>query len=147
MEKILISSCLIGEQVRYDGQSKPLVHQLIKRMQSEGRLIPFCPEVAGGLPVPRPPAEIFGGSAEDVLAGRADVITRDGEVTYAFVAGARKALDIVNRYQVRFALLKEKSPSCGSALIYDGRFQGKLVEGVGVTTALLRKNEVTVFGE
>ncbi|MCG8618422.1 MAG: DUF523 domain-containing protein [Desulfobacterales bacterium] len=147
MEKILISACLLGEAVRYDGKSQPLDHPYIKRLVSEGRLIPFCPEVEGGLPVPRPPAEISGGSAEDVLGGKAKIITGEGEVTDAFVAGAKKALDLVNRHGIRFALLKEKSPSCGSALIYDGSFRGKLVEGVGITTALLRKNEVAVYGE
>ncbi|MEH0018358.1 MAG: DUF523 domain-containing protein [Desulfobacter sp.] len=147
MGKILISACLMGEAVRYDGQAQPINHPLICQWHSQGRLVPFCPECDAGLPVPRPPAEILNGDGRDVLAGCARVITRETDVTPAFVTGAEAALATVLASGIGFALLKEKSPSCGSAFIYDGSFTGKLVAGVGVTTALLRKNEVYVFSE
>ncbi len=147
MRKILISACLLGQAVRYDGQSQPCDHPLIKQWLGQGRLVPFCPEVEGGLPVPRPAAEILGGNGEDVLNGRAEIKTREGDVTRAFITGAQAALVTVITEGIGVALLKEKSPSCGSAFIYDGSFTGKLVAGYGLTTALLRKNGVIVFSE
>ncbi|MCG8634957.1 MAG: DUF523 domain-containing protein [Desulfobacterales bacterium] len=147
MKKILISACLLGEPVRYDGQSKPCDHPLINQWLDQGRLIPFCPEVEGGLPVPRPAAEIQGGGGIDVLTGRARIKTREGDVTRPFIEGARAALATALKEGAVVALLKEKSPSCGSAFIYDGSFTGKLVAGSGVASALLRKNGIDVFPE
>ena len=147
IEKILISTCLLGEPVRYDGRSVPVDHYLIRGWKAEGRLVPFCPELAGGLPVPRPPAEICGGSGSDVLEAAARVRTADGDVTRAFTAGAEAALAAAREHGIRLALLKEKSPSCGSAFIYDGSFSGRLRAGSGITMALLRKNGVRVFSE
>ncbi len=147
MKKILISACLLGDPVRYDGQSKPVDNPLIRQWQAQGRLIPFCPELEGGLPVPRPSAEILGGNGDAVLEGRARIVTREGDVTREFLAGAQAALSKVIKEDIGFALLKEKSPSCGSAFIYDGSFAGNLVAGYGLTTALLRKNGVVVFSE
>lgn len=100
--------------------------------------MPVCPEVAGGLGVPRPPAEIVGGR----------VLTRAGDdVSSAFVAGAQHALEVVRRFDLRLALLKQRSPSCGSKEIYDGSFSGRLVAGEGLTAALLRANGVEVYDE
>ncbi len=147
MKKILISACLLGDPVRYDGQSKPVDHPLIQLWQTQGRLIPFCPELEGGLPVPRPAAEILGGNGEDVLEGRTRIVTRERDMTREFLTGAQAALSKALKEGIGFALLKEKSPSCGSAFIYDGSFAGNLVEGMGLTTALLRKNGVLVFSE
>lgn len=121
---------------------------LFERWRAEGRLVPFCPEVAGGLPVPRPPAEIVGGDGADVLDGAARVVADTGEdVTEAFVAGARLALETARRAGARVALLKESSPSCGSRMIYDGTFTGTWVAGDGVTAALLEREGIRVFGE
>jgi uncharacterized protein YbbK (DUF523 family) len=148
MEKILISGCLLGLDVRYDNKIQPIENNLLLEWQREGRLVVVCPEVEGGLLVPRPPAEIVGGSGEDVLNGKAGIINKQGEdVTAAFIRGADIALDLVKRFSIRVAILKEKSPSCGSTAIYDGTFSRKRVPGQGVTAALLRNNGVKVFSE
>jgi uncharacterized protein YbbK (DUF523 family) len=148
MERILVSSCLLGRPVRYDGTGKRSGHRVFEQWRAEGRLVPVCPEVRGGLPVPRPPAEIHGGLGGDVLDGRARVLTRDGtDVTAYFLAGARYALEEACARGVRLAILKESSPSCGVARIYDGTFSGSGVPGEGVTTALLERHGIAVFAE
>ncbi|GAA2126885.1 DUF523 domain-containing protein [Actinomadura napierensis] len=148
MERILVSSCLVGRPVRYDGAAKPVAAGLFERWRAEGRLVPFCPEVSGGLPVPRPPAEIVGGDGAAVLGGTARVVTGTGaDVTAEFLRGARLALAAARRAGARVALLKEGSPSCGGARVYDGTFTGTSVAGSGVTAALLRREGVHVFGE
>ena len=127
--KVLVSRCLLGHRVRYDGgASGP--YALLAQWQAEGRVIALCPEVAGGLPTPRAAAEIPGGQGVEVLAGKAAVITTEGEdVTEAFVSGARQALALVERHGIRIAILKANSPSCGNRLTYDGSFRGVKVEG------------------
>ena len=147
MEKLLVSRCLLGHRVRYDGGAHG-PYDLLQQWQNEGRLVPLCPEVAGGLPTPRPPAEIPGGQGGGVLEGRLPVLTDDGEdVTAAFVAGAEIALRLVQQHGLRVAVLKARSPSCGNSHNYDGSFSGTLVEGEGVTAALLRRHGVRVFNE
>ncbi|WP_141583015.1 DUF523 domain-containing protein [Actinomadura sp. WMMA1423] len=148
MERILVSSCLAGRPVRYDGAAKPVAGGLFERWRAEGRLVPFCPEVSGGLPVPRPPAEIVGGDGGDVLDGTARILTGGGaDVTGEFLRGARLALEAARRSSARLALLKEGSPSCGGHRVYDGTFSGTPVPGSGVTTALLRRSGIQVFSE
>ncbi|AIV38665.1 DUF523 domain-containing protein [Streptomyces sp. CCM_MD2014] len=148
MERILVSACLLGRPVRYDGGAKPVGDAVVGRWRDEGRVVVFCPEVSGGLPVPRPAAEIVGGDGADVLDGVARVLTEGGEdVSRHFVRGARLALEAARGAGVRVALLKESSPSCGSLRVYDGRFAGARVPGQGVTTALLRRAGVRVFSE
>jgi uncharacterized protein YbbK (DUF523 family) len=148
MEPILVSACLLGQPVRFDGTGKASHDALFERWRAEGRLVPFCPEVRGGLPVPRPPAEITGGFGEDVLDGRATVVTRDGiDVTRYFVVGAWQALEQARACDARIAILKEGSPSCGSLRIHDGSFSGRKVPGEGVTTALLERHGIAVFAE
>lgn len=122
VERILVSACLLGSRVRYDGGAKTSDDELLARWRAEGRLVRFCPEVEGGLPVPRPPAEIEGGAGgAAVLAGEARILTPEGDdVTAAFVSGARQALAVAQSRGVRVAILKEGSPSCGSLRIYDG---------------------------
>lgn len=145
--KILISACLMGDAVRYDGGHQRLEHPLIERWETSGRLIPCCPEVLGGLPIPRPPAEIQGGGGKDVLEGEAAVRTAAGvDVTAAFTRGAAAALEMARAHDARWAILCQRSPSCGSRRVYDGRFQGVLIPGAGVTTAHLRANGIAVFG-
>ena len=147
MEKVLISACLLGERVRYDGRGFA-VSGWLERWTREGRVVPLCPEVAGGLPVPRPPAEIERGAGSDVLAGNARLATREGvDVTAHFLAGATIALQTARREGIRVAVLKARSPSCGSGRIYDGTFSGTLRDGDGTTAALLRANGVAVFDE
>ena len=147
-DKILVSACLLGERVRYDGKVVPCEHPLLSRWQDEGRLIPFCPEAVGGLPIPRPPAEIIGGEGHDVLTHRATVETQAGDdVTQAFMAGADAALRRAKASGCRMAILTEKSPSCGRNMIYDGTFSGIRVPGMGVTAALLEQNDIAVFSQ
>ncbi len=145
--KILISACLLGHAVRYDGKGKPLAHPAIERWKQEGRLVTICPEMAGGMAVPRPPAEIENGaSGLDVLAGRARVIEiTGGDVTSQFIDGAQKALAFAKDHGCAYALLIDGSPSCGSVAIYDGSFSGRKQAGNGVTAALLAQAGIAVF--
>ncbi|PYB92006.1 DUF523 domain-containing protein [Pseudomonas koreensis] len=147
MEKILVSRCLLGHRVRYDGgASGPF--DLLEQWIEEGRVVPLCPEVAGGLPTPRAAAEIPGGQGVEVLDGIAAVITTDGEdVSAQFLEGARQALELVQKHGIRVAVLKANSPSCGNLLTYDGTFRGVKVSGEGVTAALLKRHGVRVFSE
>ncbi|MDR6432089.1 DUF523 domain-containing protein [Brucella pseudogrignonensis] len=147
--KILISACLAGHPVRYNGSAKPLNHPLIDQWRSEGRLVSVCPELMGGFSVPRPSAEIAEGSnGEAVLAGEGRVVEENGkDVTSQFIAGARAALAVARANDCRFALLIDGSPSCGSRLIYDGNFAGKKHSGAGVTATLLRSNGIEVFSD
>jgi uncharacterized protein YbbK (DUF523 family) len=134
--------------VRYDGTDIKCPCALLERWSSEGRAIPFCPELAAGLSVPRPAAEIVGGDGHGVLDGRASVVDEFGrDVTGAFLAGARQALEAARTAGVRLAILKDRSPSCGSLRMHDGTFTGRLVPGVGVTAALLRRTGIRVFSE
>lgn len=148
MEKILISACLLGEKVRYNGRDARSNNPLLERWGKEGRLIVFCPEVAGGLPVPRVPAEIHPGDGHSVWQGGGEVVNRNGEnVTSHFIEGARKTLTMVRMHHIKMAILKDHSPSCGVSHIYNGKFSGKLKAGKGVTTVLLEENGVKVFSE
>jgi len=115
--------------------------------QARGLVVAFCPEIAGGMATPRAPAEITPGlSGADVLAGRAHVRTDSGQdVTAAFVRGGEAALAQARASRCAYALLTDKSPSCGSHLIHGGRFDGKLHPGAGVTTAMLRAHGIKVF--
>ncbi|WP_433885848.1 DUF523 domain-containing protein [Pseudomonas vranovensis] len=147
MHKVLVSACLLGQPVRYDGRASGQP-ELLQQWQNQGRIVPLCPEVAGGLPTPRPPAEIPGGQGAAVLEGNAQVLTVTGEdVSAQFLAGAQLALTLVRRHGIRIAVLKSGSPSCGNVLTYDGTFSGTKVAGEGVTTALLRREGVQVFSE
>ncbi|MEM5310137.1 DUF523 domain-containing protein [Paraburkholderia sp. JHI869] len=149
LPNILVSACLLGRPVRYNGSAKTVAHALIEQWQREERLVPVCPEVAGGFGVPRPPAEIAdAASGGAVLAGAARVIDVRGEdVTAQFVRGAHVALELALTHDCRFALLVDGSPSCGSRAIYDGSFAGHKHAGAGVTTTLLRQHGIEVFAE
>ena len=147
MQKILVSRCLLGHRVRYDGGASGPFDQL-QQWIAEGRVVPLCPEVAGGLPTPRAAAEIPGGQGAEVLDGSARVITTEGEdVSAEFLSGARQALALVRQHGIRTAVLKANSPSCGNLLTYDGTFSGVKVGGEGVTAALLNRHGVRVFNE
>jgi uncharacterized protein YbbK (DUF523 family) len=149
MERILVSACLMGRRVRYDGGAKTSSDARLAQWRAEGRLVPFCPEVEGGLPTPRPPAEIEAGAGgAAVLEGRARVLTDGGaDVTGEFLTGARRALATARTHDIRLAVLKDGSPSCGALTVYDGAFQGRRAAGRGVTTALLERNGIRVFTE
>ena len=145
--RILVSACLMGHAVRYDGQAKAFCHPLLERWREEGRLVTICPEVSAGMPVPRLPAEIEpGGLAGDVLAGRARVLESEGaDVTAGFRQAAENALALAVETGCSYALLIDGSPSCGSGFIYDGSFSGQRRPGQGVTAALLEANGIQVF--
>lgn len=147
--KILVSACLLGHAVRYDGKGKPLAHAALDRWRRQGRVVTICPEMAAGMSVPRPPAEIENGmNGEDVLAGRARVLeVTGGDVTAEFVAGAHKALAFAREHGCRHALLIDGSPSCGSGFIYDGSFAGRKQAGNGVTAALMARAGIAVFSD
>ena len=148
MKKVLISACLLGERVRYDGKDRRCRNDILHRWIKERRVVSICPEVTGGLPVPRRAAEITLGGGKEVLAGRAGVINTDGvDVTENFLAGAKHTLDVVRLNRIRIAIMKNGSPSCGNTYIYDGSFSGLRSRGEGVTAALLRKNGIHVFNE
>ena len=149
MRPLMISACLAGETVRYNGEKLESVDPRVQAWLQEGRAIVFCSEVEGGLPVPRDPAEIRGeGGGDAVLRGTASVVTEAGEqMTDAFCDGARKALELCLKHGVRYALLQERSPSCGSHLIYDGHFRGTRIPGRGVTAALLSQHGIRVFSD
>lgn len=155
---ILVSACLLGQPVRYDGGARgerddeawALARLRDWAAQGRVRLLALCPEVAGGLPVPRPAAEIQPGHGGiDVLRGQAWLGTRaggpDAELTRRFVDGAHRALALMRAQHGVAALLTPRSPSCGAEHIYDGRFEGRLVAGEGVTAALLREQGYAVF--
>jgi uncharacterized protein YbbK (DUF523 family) len=147
MEKILVSRCLLGHRVRYDGGAHGPFDQLGAWL-AEGRVVALCPEVAGGLPTPRPPAEIPGGQGAAVLDGKQSVITDTGEdVSAEFLAGAGQAIALVEQHHIRMAVLKARSPSCGNHENYDGTFSGRRVPGEGVTAAALRRAGIKVFNE
>ena len=139
MSNILISACLLGKPVRYDGKHSLIEHPLIKQWQQQNRLIPLCPEVEGGLPIPRAPAEIINASL--ILN------TNNQDVTHAFILGAQKTLQAVKDNHCTVAILTERSPSCGSHEIYDGHFSRTIKSGMGVTTQLLKDNGIEVFNQ
>jgi uncharacterized protein YbbK (DUF523 family) len=145
--KILVSACLLGQPVRYDGRGKLFAHDWMTRWKDEGRLVSLCPEMAGGFSVPRLPAEIENGkSGADVLAGCARVLDRDGrDISDGFLAGAQTALNVAQRNGCAYALLIDGSPSCGSLQVFDGSFSGRKHAGHGVTAALLLANGIEVF--
>ncbi|RUM26130.1 DUF523 domain-containing protein [Rhizobium vallis] len=147
--RILVSACLMGQPVRYDGRAKPLLHPAIERWQAEGRLVTICPEMSAGMKVPRPPAEIGNGATgEDVLAGKADVVElTGGDVTAQFLLAAENAVALARKTGCRYALLIDGSPSCGSGFIYDGTFAGRRQAGNGVTAAALKAAGVDVFSD
>jgi uncharacterized protein YbbK (DUF523 family) len=147
-KKILVSACLMGELVRYDGEIHSNCPPILREWGKRGLVVPVCPEVAGGLPIPRPDAQIQSGDGKDVVAGKAKVIDINGkDVTDAFLTGAKEASRRAGENGVECAILKARSPSCGSKQIGDGSFSGVLIEGQGVTAALLEKTGIRVYNE
>jgi uncharacterized protein YbbK (DUF523 family) len=145
---ILVSACLLGEPVRYDGSHAMVVSPTLNALLRKRKVISFCPEVEGGCPIPRPPAEIIGGDGHSVLDGKAKVLEINGrDTTMEYLKGAQKTLHLAQSTDVKIAILKEDSPSCGSHRIYDGSFSIRLKAGMGVTAALLERNAIHVFGE
>ncbi|HCJ6510617.1 TPA: DUF523 domain-containing protein [Acinetobacter baumannii] len=143
---LLISACLIGEPVRYDGRS--CLHTKLKQLFLNKKAHALCPELLGGFTTPRLPAEIVGGTGQDVLDGKAKILDSSGlDVTELYLKGAYRTLDIARQIQATCVVLKENSPSCGSQRIYNGTFQGEKITGVGITTALLQRHGFEVISE
>ncbi|WP_233613298.1 MULTISPECIES: DUF523 domain-containing protein [Corallococcus] len=141
---VMVSACLLGEACRYDGRSQRS-ERVLAALEGKA-VIPICPEAAAGLGIPRPPVDLAGGTGVDVWAGRARALTRETreDRTAAFQDGAQQALEAARRFDVTVALLKEKSPSCGSQRVYE---TGVLRPGEGITTALLRADGRTVVSD
>lgn len=148
MHKILVSSCLLGCKVRYDGGSNLVTDAVFKSWKSQGRLVSVCPETAGGLSTPRPACEIIGGDGRAVLVNKAKVLSKIGEDFSAqYIKGAKVALGLVEKHSIKIAILKKNSPSCGNQQVYDGTFSKNKMDGYGVTASLLMQNGVKVFNE
>ena len=149
--KILVSSCLLGEDVRYDGANSSVAYnpkvsfslkELFMDILCENEIYSLCPEVKGGLATPREPAEII--SREKPF--KVETINKE-DVTINFLLGAKKALELCEEEGIKVALLKSKSPSCGNEKIYDGSFSGTLVEAQGLSAKLLEENGIKIFNE
>lgn len=136
MERILISACLVGDNVKYNGGNNlsPYIDALLEKYE----LVPFCPEVEGGLSIPRNPSE---------QQGEQVIMDNGKDVTYQFNRGAELAYNICLALQIKIAILKERSPSCGVHQIYDGTFKGVKIDGMGVTASLLKRKGISVYSE
>lgn len=143
---ILVSSCLAGFKVRYNGSHS--LNNKVESMIKSGKAIAVCPELLGGFSTPREPAEIVGGTGEDVLKGTAKVIEKSGrDVTDLYLKGAYETLKKAKEVNATLVVLKEYSPSCGSKMIYNVEFKNEKIAGNGVTTALLLKNRIRVIAD
>ena len=149
--KILVSSCLLGEDVRYDGANSSVafnpsfsffLKELFMDILCDNEIYSFCPEVKGGLPIPRDKAEIVNNEKPFKV-----VTINKEDVTINFLLGAKKAFELCKEEGIKIALLKSNSPSCGNSEIYDGTFKGNLIQGQGLTARLLEENGVKVFNE
>lgn len=138
MKKILVSACLFGEHVRYDDGDVTCFDARFLKWKKEGRFIPFCPEVFGGLPIPRPDSQRVGNKVKNC---------EGADVTKEYEKGAQEALRIAKDAHIAFAIMKQDSPSCGSHFIYDGTFTNTKKEGQGRAVELLQKAGFMVFGE
>lgn len=143
---ILVSACLLGHRTKYDGGSNGIA--LLMEQANQTQFIAFCPEVMGGLPTPRPASEITSGSGNNVLNGQSTVLDKNGrDVTPFFICGAEKSAQLANKYNITAAILKQRSPSCGSIKIYDGTFSYHTKPGMGVTAAMLHNLGIPLYSE
>ena len=142
----MVSSCLLGIYSRYDGGANTI--PLLAKYLKTGKIMPVCPEQLGGLPTPRSPVEIAGGTGPDVTVGKAKALTPTGEdVSGNFIKGAEEVTAIARAFPVSAVILKERSPSCGVRKIYDGSFNHIVREGQGVTAGMLRQLDIPVYSE
>ncbi|CAG9421162.1 TPA: DUF523 domain-containing protein [Providencia alcalifaciens] len=145
-KKILVSACLMGHNVRYNGTAKAHLQTTLARWQKEQRLVIFCPELAAGLPTPRLPVEIISATGYEVMQGNARMVESTGnDVTQHYQLAAWLALQRAEEEGCVAALLTDGSPTCGVHQIYDGTFSGKTISGMGVATTLLSQSGVLVF--
>ncbi len=140
-EKILVSSCLLGKNVKYDGTNNCLSKILLDKLDDKYEIYSFCPEVEGGLPTPRIPCEII---AQNPLK----IINKNNiDKTKEFIKGANLAFSLCKKNNIKLALLKANSPSCSSEFIYDGTFSSSKIKGLGTTTTLLQKHDIKIYDE
>ena len=141
----LISACLCGVNCKYNGLNN--YNEICEKLLASGKAILVCPEQLGGLPTPRIPSEIIGNSL-DILDGKGEVVNKEGsDVTAQFIKGAKETLDIAKKLNIKKAILKDGSPSCGVNYIYDGNFSGTKINGMGVTAQLLKESLIDVISE
>ena len=140
-KKLLVSSCLLGENVKYNGKNNLMAKDDIIKLQDSFELVSFCPEVAGGLPIPRIPCEICSYDPIKVINKNQEDKTRN------FTQGASLALELCKQKNIKIAILKSNSPSCSNEYVYDGSFSGNKIKHDGVTTKLLKTNNITVINE
>lgn len=149
-QRVLVSACLLGERVRWDGSHRRYTHPVLLRWIAEDRIVPVCPEVLGGLTVPRLAAEMVAhvtAQPGDELPQWRVVDSAGNTVTDAFLSGACAAVEMAARCQITVAVLKDASPSCGSTTVYDGTFSGQRIDGEGIAAVLLRRAGVAVYSE
>ena len=141
----LISECLCWVNCKYNGLNN--YNEICEKLLASGKAILVCPEQLGGLPTPRIPSEIIGNSL-DILDGKGEVVNKEGsDVTAQFIKGAKETLDIAKKLNIKIAILKDGSPSCGVNYIYDGNFSGTKINGMGVTAQLLKESLIDVISE
>ncbi len=138
MKNILISSCLLGENVRYDGGNCLITHSLLNKLEKKFNLISVCPELLAGMGVPRAPIEIKNN----------EIINEQGKKLTHLFDPVKDHIDaLVKDKKIKIAVLKEFSPSCGSHQIYDGSFSGQIIDGEGIISKYLKELGVTVYSE
>ena len=136
MEKILVSACLCGQKTRFDGKDNPF--PFIEKLKRHYDVVPFCPEVEGGLPLLREPCEIVNNA----------VLSESGkDYTKEYIEGAKKAVSLCHFFGIKIAILKDRSPSCGSRTIHDGSFKNNMIEGLGLTARALIADGVKVYAD
>lgn len=134
METILVSACLLGDNVKYNGGNN--YDERIEKLKEYYDIVPICPEMFGGLTTPRIPSEIKGDS----------IINKEGkDVTFEFNKGAHKVINIVNFCHCKKAILMDRSPSCGVHKVYNGKFNGTLIDGMGYTAKLLKSKGIELY--
>lgn len=142
----IISACLCGINCKYDGGNN--LHPYFLELLAHGEVIPLCPEQLGGLPTPRSVCELHGGTGADLLEGRAVAFSRQGQdFSLALLKGAQEVLNVAVEVDIEEAILQSRSPSCGCGLIYDGTFSHRLINGDGVTAAMLKQHGFMVWNE
>ncbi|WP_447215461.1 DUF523 domain-containing protein [Citrobacter pasteurii] len=148
INKILVSACLVGFKVRYDGSEKAQMTNQLQRWHKEQRLVIHCPELAAGLPIPHPPAEIVSAEGKDAVQAQARILEITGQdVTEHYQLAAWLALRTAQESGCTAALLTDGSPTCGSQFIYDGSFSGQRKSGMGIAASLLTEHGIAVFSE
>ncbi|MDU4882282.1 DUF523 domain-containing protein [uncultured Clostridium sp.] len=142
----LISACLCGVNCKYNGLNN--YNEICDKLFTSGKAILVCPEQLGGLPTPRIPSEIIGESSNILNNNNGSVIDKNGnDVTPQFVKGAKETLQIAKKLNIKKAILKDGSPSCGVHYIYNGNFNGSKIKGMGITAQLLKESSIDIISE